>query len=352
MCKHPLKAFQIGLTGKGKKKYKICSLNTAYVWRLNRSDVWHTQEAYFFDEQGHKTEIQHNFLYHNPNVQVVREFIEIPCGQCWECRLQYSRMWAERIMLEATAHEHTWFVTLTYNDEHLPSNFSGLPEFENLRSLQPEDMTLFLKRLRTNSGQKFRYYYAGEYGSKSGRPHYHMILFGFEFDDLELYKRTSFGDLKTSQFLEKTWGKGFCTIAECTYETAAYTARYVMKKRKGEDAAVFLQHGLISEFVRMSRNPGIARQYFDDHHDEIYKTDEIFLQTRKGGKNFKPPRYFDKLYEELDPDSFLEIKSDRLAAAELIKHLKLSNTSVDYGQMLENEEKDLIKRTSKLVRPL
>lgn len=352
MCKHPLKAFKIGINEKsGKPRYKICPLNTAYVWRFKDTETWYCKELYFLDFEGKKQLCDMTSIF-NPRTVVSNESIEIPCGQCIECRLAYSRMWAERIMLEAKNHVNTWFVTLTYNDDNLPDNFSGMPEFENLHSLYPQDMTKFLKRLRKNSGQKFRYYYAGEYGSKTGRPHYHMILFGFDFDDLKLYKRTSFGDLSTSEFFEKTWGKGFCTIARCTFETAAYTARYVMKKRKGEDAQIFSEHGLISEFVRMSRKPGIAREYFDENYQDIYETDEIFIETRKGGKKFTPPRYFDSLYEALDPDSFLEIKENRRIAAETIRKLKLQNTSVDYEQMLKNEENNLIKRTSKLVRPL
>lgn len=352
MCKHPLKAFQVGIHEKtGKPKFKICSLNTAYVWKFKDSDTLYTAEAFYQDETGAKREIDTSNVY-NPRVTVFRDFIEIPCGQCVECRLSYARMWAERIMLEAQDHKYTWFVTLTYNDENLPPNFSGIEEFAQLHSLNPEDMTLFLKRLRERTGQKFRYYYCGEYGSHTARPHYHMILFGFDFNDLEVYKHTQFGDLFISKSFEDIWGKGFCTIAKCTYETAAYTARYVMKKRKGEDSQIFLLHGLISEFVRMSRRPGIARKYFDENFEEIYKTDEIFIETRKGGKKFTPPRYFDKLYESLDPDSFIEIKADRKKAAETIKKLKMSRTSVGYEELLTNEEKNLIKRTSKLVRPL
>lgn len=352
MCKHPLKGFQIGINEKsGKPRYKITSYNAAYVWRFIGSDVWKTQEMYYQNEKGERCFVIDSPSL-NPNIQIVRNFIEIPCGQCVECRLQYSKMWAQRIMLESLDHDNTWFITLTYNDDHLPENFSGNPEFQNLYSLYPRDMTLFLKNLRSCSGQKFRYYYCGEYGSKSGRPHYHLILFGFVFDDLQIYKRTEYGDLYISPRFEEIWGKGFCTVARCTYETAAYTARYVMKKAKGNDRDLMIKYGLFPEFVRMSRRPGIARHYFDKNYASIYETDQIFISTFKGSKSFTPPRYFDKLYEALDPDSFSAIKEDRKLAAETIRRLKLAQTDLDYQDMLKAEEISMEKSLSKLVRNL
>jgi hypothetical protein len=95
---------------------------------------------------------------------------------------------------------------------------------------------LFIKRYRKKFGQ-FRYYYCGEYGDKLGRPHYHLLIFGHEFEDQELFKTNHGNDkLYTSPSLDKLWGKGYAVIGELTFQSAAYVARYIMKKITGSIA--------------------------------------------------------------------------------------------------------------------
>ena len=106
-------------------------------------------------------------------------FVEVPCGKCLECRIQYARAWADRCVLEAKQYKYNYFVTLTYDDEFLP----------NRNSLEPKDLQLFIKRLRKHYAKKYpdlkiRFLASGEYGDKSWRPHYHIILFNCPIDDL------------------------------------------------------------------------------------------------------------------------------------------------------------------------
>ena len=111
------------------------------------------------------------------------EYISIPCGKCIGCRLDYSRTWADRCMLESQYHKNNWFLTLTYDNDHLPEQRPGSP----VHSLQKRDMQLFMKRLRKRfPNDKIRFFGCGEYGSKSCRPHYHLLLFGVPFEDLVL----------------------------------------------------------------------------------------------------------------------------------------------------------------------
>ena len=152
--------------------------------------------------------------------------IKLPCGQCIGCRLERSRQWATRCMHEAQLHEENMFLTLTYDDEHLP------------RSISKREMQLFLKRLRKSlPSKKISYVYCGEYGDKTQRPHYHALIFGHRFDDCKIHSKTKNGQyLYTSEKLQNLWQKGHCLIGSVTFESAAYVARYCLKKITGKNA--------------------------------------------------------------------------------------------------------------------
>ena len=140
------------------------------------------------------------------------------------------------------------FVTLTYNDEHLPAN----------GSLNKRDITLFLKRLRKRYGKGIRYYQCGEYGELLSRPHHHAILFNHDFEDKQLWSVRGGVRLYRSASLEQLWPYGYSTIGDVTFESAAYVARYVVKKITGEREGEHYR-GKMPEFATMSRRPGIGR---------------------------------------------------------------------------------------------
>lgn len=220
--------------------------------------------------------------------------VQIPCGHCVGCKLDYSKMWANRIVLESMNYDNNFFLTLTYDDSHLPT-VKGIP------SLRFDDFSEFVKRLRSYYKRNFdvdgiRFFAASEYGSMSFRPHYHACFFNLCILDLEYYSTTSLGDiLYTSPTLERLWSHGFVVIGELTYESAAYTARYCVKKvvDRCDD---FLP--IESERVRMSRRPGIASDYFIDKGIEIYENDgKIYLPDGKLGTI---PRYYQNKLKEID----------------------------------------------------
>lgn len=151
--------------------------------------------------------------------------IKLPCGRCIGCRLERSRQWAIRCMHEASLHKHSVFVTLTYSDEELEKT-----ENSQLRELRHEDFQRFMKRLRKRFGSGIRYYMCGEYGEKFGRPHYHAAIFGLTFKDKKLFKNTRGNKLYTSQILTEIWGHGHASFGSVTFNSAAYIARYIIKK--------------------------------------------------------------------------------------------------------------------------
>jgi hypothetical protein len=247
--------------------------------------------------------------------------LQLPCGQCIGCRLRKSAEWATRCVHEAQLHDENCFITLTYDEEHLPHD----------GSISKKHMQQFMKTLRKKlvedygSEKKVRFFGCGEYGDQLQRPHYHLALFGYRPDDLVLYTVREGVSLYTSDFLSARWGRGFVTVGELTFESAAYIARYVTKKIKVSEKSdpKYRYHyekmdpytgeiyEIQPEFVNMSRKPGIAAEWMRRYKSDVYPDDFITHQ----GRTLRPPRYYDKIYDEEDPKGLEIIKQKRLEKA-------------------------------------
>lgn len=241
--------------------------------------------------------------------------MQLPCRQCIGCRIDYSRDWAIRCKHEADMHECNDYITLTYSPEHLPKDLS----------LHSEDFQKFMKRLRKKYPlHPIRYFHCGEYGEPSNannqiaRPHYHAILFGFSFTDRMEHKEANGNMLYTSKILSKIWGKGHCIIGNVTYQSAAYVARYIMKKINGDRKKEHYQNinldtGEVNdkkpEYTTMSLKPGIGSTWYDKYKSDIYPSGFVLMNNRK----YKIPRYYDNLYKTEYPEKFEELKKRRIA---------------------------------------
>lgn len=247
--------------------------------------------------------------------------VTIACGQCADCRLKKSVDWAIRCLHEAHLHDHNCFVTLTYDDANLPE--SG--------SLYKPHLQKFFKRLRKHfgSGADIRYYACGEYGDHTQRAHYHACIFGIDFHDKIPFKRTGEHTLYVSETLNKIWGHGHTSVGDITFETAAYTARYVMKKTTGKACKRYVQLDhetgelipLVQPFAAMSLRPAIGRRWLEKYHSDIYNANKDFVVLR--GKKLKPPKYYDTIYDNIDNDRLEEIKSQRIRNAEPLSNAEL-----------------------------
>lgn len=232
--------------------------------------------------------------------------VTLPCGRCQGCRLERSRQWAIRCVHEAQLHDENAFLTLTYNDEHLPPD----------GSLNHRHFQLFMKLLRKELHPlKIRYFMCGEYGAKLSRPHYHCILFGYNFNDRQLYSDTNGMHLYISPLLSRLWHYGFSTIGDVSFESCAYVARYIMKKVNGEDAFEHYMRAddygemfhVKPEYTCMSRRKGIGYKWLEKFKDDVYPGDHVVLN----GREFHPPKYYDKILEENDPQLHQKIKRER-----------------------------------------
>jgi hypothetical protein len=235
-----------------------------------------------------------------------------------------------RILHEASLYLHNSFITLTYNNAHLPGtqpDDNGNYDAEG--TLKLSDWQYFMKRLRKKYVPKnpnpelknpdaIRFYHCGEYGEKQKRPHYHAVLFNHQFNDLIPIPGKK--NLYQSKQLNKLWGKGFCSIGHVTFESAAYVANYVQKKITGKNSylSYINKHGepIQPEYSTMSRNPGIARDWFDKYHEDVYPSDYITIKGRK----MRPPKYYDNQYEILYPEQLPIIKQNRQTEFKKIQH--------------------------------
>lgn len=231
--------------------------------------------------------------------------IRINCGQCIGCRLEKSRQWALRCTHEAQLHQQNCFITLTYDDQHLPEH----------GSLYKPHLTDFWKRLRHHCGP-FRYYACGEYGETTQRAHYHACLFGIDFNDKTPLRRIGEHVLYISEKLTNIWGHGNTSIGSLTFETAAYTARYVTKKlSKGQSRFVRLDNEtgeiipLVQPFAVMSLRPAIGSEWLHKYAKDVYGADKDSITVR--GIKMKPAKYYDALYDKIDNEHMAVIKSKR-----------------------------------------
>lgn len=225
--------------------------------------------------------------------------LKLPCGKCIGCRHDYARSWAIRCMHEKQMGEVSSFITLTYDDAHLPS--SG--------SLRKRELQLFMKRLRKHDGRSgIRFYGCGEYGSTLFRPHYHLLLFNRDFIDKKFIKQSGSGEpLFRSDALSRLWPDGDNYIGEVTPQSCAYVARYVLKKVGQE----IIPHGCEPEFTCMSRRPGIGASWFAKYHTGVYDWDNVVF----GNTETRPPRYYDVKFDALNPARFDVLKRRRRSLA-------------------------------------
>lgn len=268
----------------------------------------------------------------------------VPCNRCIGCRLDYARQWSNRLLLELLDNPDALFITLTYDNDHLPMSDKGFP------TVSVRDCQLFMKRLRRYyndhlDGRKIRYFLTSEYGPKTKRPHYHGIFFGMkmsDFEDLTLYK---FNNLRQPLYISKTfasiWENGFCTIGSVSRDTCAYTARYMLKKVKGLHRLDYDEKGIHPEFSLMSRRPGIGMKYLDNHPDI---SNEITVFDGTESVSFPlPKKLFDKV-SLLDPDKYLELKALRRYSAWSNELLEFRNSDLEYLEYLDMKESELYRK--------
>ena len=290
------------------------------------------------------------------------ELLKVRCGQCIGCRLDHSLMWATRATHESRSHQDTCFITLTYADETMPHSLS----------VHAKPLQQFFRALRYHiktenpDNPKIKYLACGEYSPKKRRPvgpfnpwefvgegerpHYHAVVFGYDFPDKELWTVRNDNRIFTSDILTDIWGKGHCTTAAVTFESAAYVARYSIKKLNGtlaqrpDPVTGLLPYERIChttgqilevEKERFHTSNGIGKDHYLSYTGDIYPNDSVVIN----GHETRPPRYYDNLFKAEDPHTMETIQDrriqqmrkhaadntpDRLAEREKVKQAQLN----------------------------
>lgn len=249
----------------------------------------------------------------------------IPCGKCIGCRNDIARRWSARCYNEAQSVgvRNCCFVTLTFNNKMLYSR-------DNVWSLNKKSFSGFIKRLRSRIKDKYgidgvRFFSCGEYGSLKGRPHYHMLIFGFNFPDKKIMQGSNYPKKLqphqingrviynySSEFLNSCWSPagsdesfGFATISDLTFEDCAYTARYVLKKLGQFEKSNKRE----SEFINASRMPGLGYDFFRRYYKNILCAGRIDLGN---GRFSDIPRYYVDKLKEFDPEYYEKFRLDQV----------------------------------------
>lgn len=273
----------------------------------------------------------------NPTkVYVEGSSLLLPCGQCSGCRSGRALEWSIRIGHEAKLHDESCFVTLTYDNQHVPKDYSvKLLDYQN-----------FMKRLRSRCGAKVRFAGCGEYGETTFRPHYHLGLLGLDFADKRRVGKRGEHFVYTSEALRELWPFGDHEIGSLTPESGGYIARYIFKKMTGEKADSYYRrvspvdgetYQVSPEFFTMSRRPGLGQAWFDRFATDAFPSDFLVVNGRK----MRPPQfYLGKLSEDeqqvikrrrkafsVQPERRVDNTPERLAVREVCHTERLKRLS-------------------------
>lgn len=291
-------------------------------------------------------------------------YMTVPCGKCVGCKLDYSRQWANRMILELKSNPKAVFVTLTYDNDHLPivtkdiwptDSEADVPlRRVDLPTLSKRDTQLFWKRLRKRfAGKRIRYFIAGEYGPRTHRPHYHAIIYGLgldDFEDLTLVKYNNLGQpIYTTPDLVDTWQNGHISVAPCTWHTCAYTSRYCLKKAFGDNGKYGSHYGDVEpEFTLCSRRPGLGLSDYQAYIDSGNTT--FAVDGRDGVYQVPLPRAM--LRKALRDQYNLDVVEDLVYSRVQDQQDKLfgilSGTGKTYLQYLMDAERDAVAKTHAL----
>lgn len=265
--------------------------------------------------------------------------LELPCGKCEVCKKNKRKEMAVRLTNEIESSENSCFVTLTYKPEELPYvnvKTGEVRRYKDIRdtvddilfrdeimqdwtpTLVKKDLQDYLKRQRKylsvslkkkeeyrDHVDKLRYFAVGEYGSKKSRPHWHLIIFGWNPSDKKVFCNRGQYNLYRSKQIEDNWQFGISTVGDCNSAVAKYCAQYVTKK---EDRQLNYKSDFVQrELVLCSKMDGaIGASFCDKYWKQILEQKGVTLLNRKTGQayKYKIPAYYKARIARFHPEAF------------------------------------------------
>lgn len=247
-------------------------------------------------------------------------------------------------MNESKLYSDNCFITLTYDDKHLP--------FQS--NIDYSDFQRFMKRMRKMLKVPVRFFVCAEYGSDYGRPHFHACIFSYNFSDRVIDSRSEFGSVNyRSPLLEKLWPFGYSSVAELNQATAAYCARYIVKKQKDNDDEIYSDYDVVNvdtgeltkrnkELIRMSLKPGIGFAFYEKYCSDMFPND-LFVDAQ--GKVGLPPKFYLEKLKKSDPEMHERVINRRIERG-------IDNYKNTTKERLDAREKILESRNALLKRNL
>lgn len=227
--------------------------------------------------------------------------LDYPCGKCMACRIQRTQEWGTRLMHENQYHEHSIFLTLTYDEKHIPEN----------GSLRKKELQDFIKRVRSDLHPlKIKHYSVGEYGEQTERSHYHLIIFGLQDNE------------ETKKLIQQNWPKGLIHIGTVTIDSARYVAGYIQKKLYGKLAQqTYTVRGREPPFMLCSQ--GLGKAWAVENRTYLMNNQGLTINGVQHGV----PRYYVKI---LDLDLTAGSEKQKKKGDENLKtHLENHNITVE-----------------------
>lgn len=280
-------------------------------------------------------ELRNTIFSNGKNIDLTRP-IKLPCAKCDACRMNQARDLATRCMMEFHSSNQTGiFLTLTYDDEHLPAD----------KKFCERHVVLFMKKLRKIAN--VRSMGVAEYGPQTHRPHYHILIFGWEPKIKELVRKSSSShagqnyDIFTSKTIAKIWQHGKHEFGTITEQSCSYVARYTKKKNAKE------KDEFKSKSICRSRRPGLGAAFTDRYAGPISQLGSVMLIGPSASpQQYAIPRYvFDRI-KKRDTESALLLHSHREKFEQTRKYIEEGKERVQTKKII------FLQKISKLKRNL
>lgn len=257
----------------------------------------------------------------------------VPCGKCAICKANERQEWVFRLKQEAKVSNYSLFVTLTYDEEHVPEGLN----------VNKRDVQLFLKRLRKNfASGSLRYYIVSEYGDHTFRPHYHGLFF---------FKDKPQNEAKLFDIITDSWQNGFCKYGKVELASIVYCTKYCLKKGSTPP-------GRVPVFRLMSKmNGGLGFNYIDSMGVFHVDTGNYNVAV-DDGQRCRMPKYYKDLLRKNNPSYMVqqedahEIFVHRLQveAQHLFKQYeKKYNNDLDACNAFNSRQKQIAKNREELI---
>lgn len=282
----------------------------------------------------------------------------IPCGKCLNCKKKRRSDWSLRLEHEYLYSDSALFITLTYNDASIPRN-------RGIATLNKKDLQDYIKRLRNshvayvsrelgirksevkNYSKQIRYYAVGEYGSKTNRPHYHILLFNYDIANLKPIE-AQWKNTQTGHPL------GFVDIGKVSSASINYTTKYMFKQWGKKDLRQ-------RPFTNMSRRPMIGTGFLNEYKNYLREFELTTIRDKKGTLRKLPKAYLYKIYtmmedgKEVKDKEWIRRLSEESYNSHIDQKLKehkenlLINYNGDVNQWMQSKDNDNLRHERQII---